>query len=692
MSDFEIVARGEEAKKREGAKELVVRVVESEKWVLKETEVDPEDGSVKGTFEKEEIRGEINVENTGTEDRIWNSDLYLENIENTSLEDEHIYVSELEPGEVQTYEYDLETEEPLVEVDEKILTYLVEGATAHYMLVKGIPIATEINIALKNPSAEAMATNLSLTKTLPEELGTPSWDPESGKVTFADGSLNWVVDKLGAGESTSLKISYDIVLEEATPISLAGGLTLTYEAEAGTLSGLRVKEIDGLSSNFFYIDKDEREDDPEKWDITVYFDNESEFPVILHDAEIYHMKPDGTFDKTADLTEEVEIAANTTEYIVFDDLIVESSVIPIFEKKIDFTVGYSTSVNFTGEYHIEPTEIPVAYLTGNKEFDKTRLDAYRPAEVMATIEASNVGSCDFDEIVFEDTIPAFFNAPSDDDISILMNGVDAKEKGRPDISIDEANRKIRITFENLKDSKLGSLGPEGSFKLSYPLTADKGEIKPTPPVLEAPVEIMGNVFPPFPEPISAEFPAELLTELIVRHITRRLRVGKEVRPTFGEKGSYTIQLMFHNRIPKTDELRIDEKEGFLEKVVITDIIPDLFTLPKESIETVEPVEELIDLAYSIVDLEKADPLLADLLKIPREEAKDYDVVVWELGDVEPDQRIVIQYQLIGSGDEYRPRKAQAFISGELIKELEEAPTEVPETIVEEEEEEEEEED
>jgi hypothetical protein len=624
--------------------------------------------------------GKLNVENPSKKDRLWDIDITLKNIESTSLKSAEISIQELGiadkdnidsrefqiSGEAKSLllvkEYintlpdadnilninDIETDlmklkdktakaeklaekkAPAKKVEEEEEEEEEEdeddeydaGAEDYSLESFGISIDVEntvtFGIALYS-LFEKPIKNVQVVKTIPADFSnTRVIDNTVGNVELEGNQLIWTIDVLRPQTTVLCKFTSEIRVSDIEARK-TGTIEATYTAASSFAEGLGIDKFDAYTTNRFYVDIVERDEEPNVWDCKLVFDNSSEFLVQLFNADVY--APDAESTKLVDIDpNDVPVLPAGAEWHSVK-WVYESEDYPQFRKLLEFRVmpDFITQVN--GTIAISDVELAIASITGEvfytlsesaeptaKEIEEMliQVPTFKETDVIAVHKLENNGSAPLNEIVVQqEFFSEEYTAPNSDEVKVLWDG--------SEIEIDSSavvvdGNSLRIELKDLKDSSTGMLEPESKLEVQYPIHC----INPAKESrFETEVVYLANTYP-----LSNEIevrPAVPAIEAI--HIRRKFRVGKEVL-AIGDLGNYKIILILEN---------IGDQP--LKNLVLLDKVPDNFEYGDYSMQP-----------------EITDEVGTDTLK-------------WEIEELAEAEKLEISYEIHGKG-EYSPSDAQ----------------------------------
>ena len=466
---------------------------------------------------------------------------------------------------------------------------------------------------------ESPIRNITVTKTIPADFSkTRVTDTTIGNAELEGDQLIWTIDVLDPETTVLCKFTSEIMVSDIEARK-TGEIEVTYEAASSFAEGLGIDKFDAYTTNRFYVDIMERDEEPGVWDCKLVFENSSEFIVQLFNADVYAPDAKGTKFVDIDPEDVPTLPAGAEWHSVKWEY--ESDDYPQIRKLLEFRVmpDFVTQVN--GTIAISDVELAIASLTGevlytisetaeptSKEIEEMliQIPTFKETDVIAVHKLENNGSAPLNEIVVQQQFFSDeYQAPNADEITILWDGSEI-EVDASAVSVDGNVFKIELT--DLKDSSTGMFEPESNLEVQYPIHC----VNPAQESrFETEVIYLANTYPLSNEiEVRPDVPA---IEAI--HIRRKFRVGKEVLAV-GDLGNYKIILILEN---------IGDQA--LTNLILMDKVPDNF---EYSEFTMQP--------------EITDEVGADTLK-------------WEIEELAEAEKLEISYEISGKG-EYKPSEAQ----------------------------------
>lgn len=601
--------------------------------------------SVGGEVVSQNVDGVLTISNPSEKDRLWDIDIFMNNLTATDVEDGHILIQELEAGSDNTRDYSVSgpnmlTVREIIDTqpdrDKAVSTSAVCSEDAQIITIR---------IEVENVGPVPLY-DVEVNRTIPSQLTIA----EGELHTQNKNGLHWVVGEITPGGVRKLELTAELLTETVDEVA-AGSTTATYRAEA-TLSGMSIHELDAYCRGFSYMEVDEDER-PDNWKCKAIFENRSSFAVDLVKLQVKQAGAEEYLFDKSDVEKDVKPDGRWESEIA----IVAATEEPNLNQDMNFTVIPRVTHSTDGTLELEQYTISILEAEVDKNYSAEVLRTYREATVNAEIVIKNSGTATINLMRLTDDVPGIFNSP---DLEQVQCTIDDNELIREQFGIDVREG---VTLEDTAVSPdgpghtmlitIGKKGPIGlepgqTMKITYPLVAPD----PTPDndTVAAPlkVDFSAERYGPVAVRTVAEPPA-----IRIIHKRRKFDTGKEVFPA-GGAGRYEVLIMFKNR-----------SDSALQDLIIHDVVPAAFEIKGYNIRSDSGVRE--------AEMEKADD-------------ENGVKVSWHIPVIEKDERIEVIYELVGdSGAEYKVSEAKDFRGATFGDELDiDLPPAPPEAIEEEE--------
>jgi hypothetical protein len=507
-------------------------------------------------------KGTIKIDNISETDRLWDIDLQIENISNTSLDEASIVIQELDPKNSFEQDYSVDVDvTPELKVEEFIST-VNDPETSSYSLAVNVDNEIYFKIHLAN-TADSELKNIIVEKSLAENFQNASVSSTSiGKAEMSDGAINWTIDTLGANAEATLEVRATISIDDKNTKVRSGSIVVKYLSPQN-ISGLDIAKFDAYTNNAFSIVTSELEEKPNAYECQFIFENKSDYMIRLVNADVY--KPDDEYEKYVDIdpNDIPEIPGGGKWSSNAWEAEAEEGVLPKFKTKVEFYTVADHQISTTYKLTYADVELAVAALEGLLSYDVELIPSFKVTTFNLTGKVSNTGGADLNEVVLVEKIQPMFLPPRQDDVKILVNGQEITIPNgtvtvEPDDMDAENEHNVSVKLENMKDSSFGALKPGEEIVISYPITA-QNPIKDT--TYRADATLTANTYPPG-KPIVVEVEP---IEIQVVHIRKKVSKSKSVQ-ALDTEGEYEIVLTISNM----GEFELDSYE--LTEKVSTDLI------------------------------------------------------------------------------------------------------------------------
>jgi hypothetical protein len=567
-----------------------------------------------GTLEKSGASGTITASNRGKQQPVFDVTVELDGTEYCDLDTETLHLNELYPGDDWTKNYTVTLDEDVVsplEIVEKINTSPNSDVESLFFILDKDTAGQDatMSIAAKNGWEDPL-TSITILKTLPDVFRDVSVvSVDKGTHSLDSGQLAWTIDALEPGETASITLKVKAFPDDFKPYP-SGEISATYAIDGRAHVTFLESALSVLGSQGYAIDLAEKDEIPDEWFGTFTFMNRSEFtmhvgamvlPFTVDDGEIKEINIDGGVDVAPGdewTSPQFEIASK-------DEPRFQDNVLAMVK---DATPGFSitpvASMKAIFSTILQPMDIPVVALEGEKTFDTYQVASYRESMLEANIDARVHGTAYMDSIHVVDQIPKQFKNPVPNTIKVTIAGKDIPQDDYtvtfdPDSDDPSIERKMSIDVKDLLDKMGGPLEDGSTMNIVYKIVAFKPEREIT---FDTQTVFQGYI-QASPKPLEVVMHQAKTIEVV--HQRRKTRVGKAIAP--GEhKGDYEIALVYKN------------KGNFVKSgVEVQDFLPDAFEIVESNME------------------------------YQKEAAKDGDGLLlrWTLPEMQPDQEVEIDYSV-----------------------------------------------
>jgi hypothetical protein len=604
-----------------------------------------------------EATGLIGFYNPNKKNRAWDIASYWENLGNTNLAARdglcHIDVYELEPSELRAKKYEIQEVTPYLELEVSVNTSPGKE-TGSNVLIKDKDSAAEVMITATNVSKTKLE-NITIAKELGDLKDASDMKTKAGTAKKDGTKIVWSKFSLEPNASQSMTFKVALTATKVDPLKL-GEITGTYVAPNVTMSGIAFMGSDGFTKNVTWIDKDEVDASPGRWNCEIEFENLSTFEILLREVEVYRQTAEESiFKKRSDRRSElivdeerldVTLSPDTEnkwkKAFVFPDP-KEPPVmeLPSFGQKVYFSVKSVMLRELTGSVLKYGGEVTVADMEVEKAYAVKEISTAEDKANITTLKSCNTGTAPLDDMIFNETIPPGFDVdPGTVKGYIVRPGADKVDitrsiKTTPPREKDlTKERKLTISLENVnKVDTIRAIKPRECVEINYALQPSSPE-----PGKEftSKVDVIGNVLVPFPA--GEELRASAEDKIAIKpYVWRKVRVGKSIQEG-ATKGEYAIAIYYKNKMKSGELALVTDDEASLPDITVKDILPEGFKLVSSEPKVTDQKPRLI-------------------------EGKSFTVLEWAIQDIRPDQMVEIKYTIKGEpGAVYKAREAQALLT------------------------------
>ncbi|MFB0560145.1 MAG: hypothetical protein ACETWM_02750 [Candidatus Lokiarchaeia archaeon] len=562
------------------------------------------------------VNGVLSVNNNGSKNRIWNAEIRLGGVETTSLTENILPVGEVLAGSKWTKQYTVPVEETVLKLKE-IVDTSYENDQVNWALIYQRPMPVSCAITVSN-STDAYIDSIKVRKVIPKGFGDPEIEPpNTGTAEFEPESREvvWTNFELSPGSEATLVIKLKITAESIDPIG-AGKVIAEYHIKDRTRSLLN-PDILTISDSRFAIEPAESVSQPSTWDCTIEYLNTSEFLQRLLKVDIFEIKGEMK-DQLLSLEPNKDVPPRQSWEYKFT---IKSGTMPVFETNIDYKVVKDVTRHVYATITKEDTMLPVERILTEKIFTPPQVDAYDKTPMTVTVQVSNIGSAQLDQVIIYDAVPEDFKPPSQERVKVYVNERELSQGVEIIINPNDDNPAVRHGFtvfvKNMKNF-VGGVNPGQIVKCVYPMMS--WEPKPEKNYL-TPLRATGNITPPGPD---VEY-LELETnppKVGIKYTRRAVRIYKEAVSPGAKAGQHVVPLAIVNT-------------GEVSMANVT-------------------VKDFVSLGFSIVEWKPEE------LQPKVTESVEGLVLTWNFMRIEPGQEITLSYTVEGEG-KYTRKEPQLSI-------------------------------
>ena len=563
-----------------------------------------------GAIIKQSVKGTLTVNNPSADDRIYDIDVLLDNIDATDIGGEHVSVDELEPSKNHTMAYKVNGKQ-MMTLRERLDTNPSRAQERSLSVAIGEdPGELALELEVENLSGVELH-DVVVTRELPESMNFET----AGGAELDEGTLTWNVGRLQAGESQRLMLQGTISVSSTKAIK-AGKATATYRADA-TLSNMAFRELDAFCRGFTYmrVREDER---PDNWKCQAIFENRSSFAVDLTKLQVRMKGSDDLLFDIQDVDQDVTPNGKWES----DERVVMAQSEPDFTYDLSYTVLPRAVQSTEGSMTLEEKTLDVLEAEVEKKYSTGSLRSYRSQKVQANLTLKNEGSATINLMRITDDIPGLFEAPTAEQLTIKLDGkvIDDdqfKVELSEGVTIEKEHRSPDGQGHTMTLT-VGTRGPLGlkpgkSIEISYPLTAP--DPSPGNERVDAParIEFSAERF----GPVCTKDPASTPSMKVI-HNRRNFSAGKQAIP-LGGKGRYEVLILFENN-----------GDTALSDLYINDVLPPQFEIKEWEMKSAGGKR--------------------DDVTMTSEEGEGGLHIVWHVPVVDKGERLEVSFDIKGSGE------------------------------------------
>lgn len=370
-------------------------------------------------------------------------ELELKGYEGTNLEPK-IFIGFIKDGEDRVIEYDVTKDFLGVKIVEELQ---FPPDVPEPFALKCDPISMKIQFNVSN-EMEIPAT-FTIEKTTPKPFKVAS-EPStpSGAFEKADDKISWKDGTVDAGSETRLPIEITVHPEDVETFN-SGIIEYSWNAEGGTLSGLKFGTITGIPKHAKRIVREERLETPGIWDVSIIVTNNSKETISVGAlieiregdllTEVEGGKPiKGSIERRApgirvyDIVKLDAITIQPGETGTLGPITIRNPAQPKIREELKFTIHPKVSYKIISKGKIGDIPIPVVWGTITRKVEVAHEEFYgglQPNQIAAHAEErlTNItevhcgGSAGLDEIVIRDIIPEDIAPPPPGAVEVYIS-------------------------------------------------------------------------------------------------------------------------------------------------------------------------------------------------------------------------------------------------------------------------------
>ncbi|UCC20028.1 MAG: hypothetical protein JSV62_01740 [Promethearchaeota archaeon] len=439
--------------------------------------------------------GNITIFNNSIKDRIWDANLQFSGSQfDNQNEENNMNLGIFEPSSNKVLKYEIVNSENLPDLIK--LTQDIENLNENIKItnIRGVIPDTEENYSKKN-FVLLMSTENKVRFTINIENVSNSilsriefkkffvdnfYDIEfkcdkTNEFKISKNSVECNINDLNPGERVTLTIIAKIYPKKKENIK-TGKIELTFNLLNKVISGVKINHFSAYSHAMHAIKKEEKDDAPNHWQCSLFFENHSEFKMKLKSIQIFNKTKskkiiDLDFNTSGTPTINPRGRYTTNDF----DFVDEKE--PTFSRKVEYTVNYKTQSNSRITSKFEESFFNIAKITFKKELSDQEIQSFEEVTIDSKITINNNGTFPVKGIQIIEVIPEDFmpsNNISDYELFKSSGKLDIEDVELT-LTPDDDDPSHKHTIElniNLKNGNSKSVILVNDFlELKYPLKA-----------------------------------------------------------------------------------------------------------------------------------------------------------------------------------------------------------------------------
>jgi len=278
----------------------------------------------------------------------------------------------------------------------------------NHLLLYNKPNLLQFSIILENDTNYPME-NIRLGKGLSEDFSNFNCKSSAiSEITIEKNNIIWELNEIKPGEIVELEITADVIPRDKKIIG-TGIIQLSYDYKDYLISGVNVDDFSAYTHAMHAINIKEKEDEPFKWDCTLYFQNNSNLNIELRSFKVLDKDKQ---EKYLDLNfKHGNIIISPSGNYLTERWEVYSEEEPKFYRKLDYSITHTLNKRTNINLKIEENVFNIVDAKISKTFSKTEIKSFEEANIENLISIKNAGSIAIDAISIKDFIPVDFSPP-----------------------------------------------------------------------------------------------------------------------------------------------------------------------------------------------------------------------------------------------------------------------------------------
>ncbi|MFX1573920.1 MAG: hypothetical protein ACFFB0_14325 [Promethearchaeota archaeon] len=544
--------------------------------------------------------GNIIIYNNSLKDRIW--DAFLQ-FSGTQFDDKNsekdVNLGIFEPNSNKILKYEMVNSEmlpDLIKIEENIENlnediksfgdspdgslFINDGNQKHQILLLGKENKIKFSIFVENVSTSFLE-NITLKKYISKYLYDLEFEGNDNKdFIITSNTVECSINNLNPGEKREISIISKIFPKKRENIR-TGKIELSFNLKNQTLSEVEIERFSAYSHALHAIKKMEKDHSPNHWDCSLYFENHSDFKMIMKSILILDKNKKNTLLSLNFNGSGEKLIIHPQENYITQKFDYVDEKEPSFSRKVEYSVDYKVEKNCLITAHFDDTLFRTVSVLIKKELSEKEVKSYEQSEIDVKIVIKNMGAVPVKGIIVQERIPEDFLPSKEISKYKLFNSSgevkfeDFIINVNPD-DIDPSSEHLLELRVNLKNYNSKSLINVDDFlEVRYSLNA----ITPDPNKdYKFPLDVQ-TYYPKYLDVKSNEYyiittnlDMKDASKLKITHKRRKLMIGKEIFP---------------GRTSNEFAIYITARNGSnikLNNVDLTDSFPDSFELVSSNID------------------------------------------------------------------------------------------------------------
>ncbi|MFW9988628.1 MAG: hypothetical protein ACFFC3_08230 [Candidatus Odinarchaeota archaeon] len=450
--------------------------------------------------------GNISIFNNSVKDRIWDANLQFSGsqFDNQKAEN-NLNLGVFEPNSNKVLKYEIINSKDLpdlINITESIENLnedigifrnsyedselneheiLEKGMDKNYLLLWGKENKVKFTINIFNNSSSTL-DNIKFKKSFADAFYDLEFKCDKSKeFKVKRNSIESSLKIITPGEGVDIVIYAKIFPRKKENVK-TGNIELIFNLSNKVISGVTIDHFSAYSHAMHAIKKTEKIHEPNNWKCSLIFENLSDFTLKLKSIQIFDKdKRNKILDLDSIALRKQEIKPHgkyKTDSFYFVD---EKE--PIFSRKVEYSVGYTTDKNSMITTRYEDNYFLIAHSTTKKKLSDQEIKSFEETSLYSQITINNQGTIPIRSLQIIERIPENF-LPSRNISDYLLNKSSGKLKNeelelkiKPDDEDSSHEHTVELNI-NLKTNNLKSLIDVDDFlELKYPLKAVNPDYK-----------------------------------------------------------------------------------------------------------------------------------------------------------------------------------------------------------------------